>query len=714
MKAKLFSLVSIILLSIGASYADKVQIGDLYYNLGDPELTAEVTQSDDNYSGLTEINIPASVSYANNQYLVVGIGERAFSNCSSLLSVTIPSSVTSIGPYTFSNCSGLTTIEIPSSVTSIDKYAFRACSGLTSITCRAANVPLMGANVFTDVDKSIPVYVPSESIEAYKVASGWSEFTNIQAIDDGGSSGGNTPMFPGDPGTMTYGLELKAAVVDGEELTDYAPSGAGGYPAGTEVTVTAQDIPGYAFVRWSDEVTDKTRTVIVNESMTLTALYSHSMIEIAIAAGQWNFICLPPLGDRQYTEEMFTYDGLSGVKWGTYNGEKRAAGQSGWETPETFNAMQGYILYSTTAGTLRINAYEDEIRQGESGSAFYAGMTAYAASHPENESWNFLGNPYNQGYNIAGLAVAGLEAPITVWNGTAYSTYTPGIDEYTLQPFEAFFIQKGEGTEGITFSPEYLEGEGSVADALGTLHGYFSVSATRKVRFSKGNLQYQASTNTWRFAENQYDTIGALNLNISPTYDGWIDLFGFGTGDDPTKSSTDYLEYWTFTDWGTNAISNGGNQPNVWRSLTYSQLEYLFLTRENAASLFGMGSVNGINGTFILPDDWVTPAGVSFIPNTMGLFENTNHYYTTFGDNYTRNNFTLAEWAILESAGAVFLPASGNRNGAKIVEKNNYGCYWSGSVAGTSDARSFWFNPNSLYPQYACNRQHGLTVRLVR
>lgn len=138
MKAKLFSLVSIILLSIGASYADKVQIGDLYYNLGDPELTAEVTQSDDNYSGLTEINITASVSYDNNQYLVVGIGERAFSNCSSLLSVTIPSSVTSIGPYTFSNCSGLTTIEIPSSVASIDKYAFRACSGAVELHMLAA------------------------------------------------------------------------------------------------------------------------------------------------------------------------------------------------------------------------------------------------------------------------------------------------------------------------------------------------------------------------------------------------------------------------------------------------------------------------------------------------------------------------------------------------------------------------------------------------
>lgn len=59
--------------------------------------------------------------------------------------------------------------------------------------------------------------------------------------------------------------------------------------------------------------------------------------------------------------------------------------------------------------------------------------------------------------------------------------------------------------------------------------GVFSVSADKQVSFSKGNLQYQASTNTWRFAENQTDYIGNSNSNISATYDGWIDLFGWGT-----------------------------------------------------------------------------------------------------------------------------------------------------------------------------------------
>ena len=121
----------------------------------------------------------------------------------------------------------------------------------------------------------------------------------------------------------------------------------------------------------------------------------------------------------------------------------------------------------------------------------------------------------------------------------------------------------------------------------GVLPGSFSVSATQQVHFSKGNLQYQASTNTWRFAEHQYDYVGTQtadgngyyggnvsgsdNRNISSTYSGWIDLFGWGTGDNPTLASTDHADYSTFVDWGCNAISNGGNTANQWRTLTKAE-----------------------------------------------------------------------------------------------------------------------------------------------
>ena len=115
---------------------------------------------------------------------VTSIGEYAFPSCSSLTSITIPENVTSIGYGAFYGCTGLTTITIPSSVTSIGDGAFYGCSGLTSITSHAATPPTIASYTFYNVSKSIPVYVPAASVEAYKSAEYWSAFTNIQPIEE--------------------------------------------------------------------------------------------------------------------------------------------------------------------------------------------------------------------------------------------------------------------------------------------------------------------------------------------------------------------------------------------------------------------------------------------------------------------------------------------------------------------------------------------------
>lgn len=96
---------------------------------------------------------------------------------------TIPSSVTTIKYSAFFHSEYLASIDIPNSVTTIENYAFSGCAMLTQITCRA-NVPptILTSSTFDKVDKSIPVYVPASSIDAYKSAQYWSEFTNFQAI----------------------------------------------------------------------------------------------------------------------------------------------------------------------------------------------------------------------------------------------------------------------------------------------------------------------------------------------------------------------------------------------------------------------------------------------------------------------------------------------------------------------------------------------------
>ena len=127
-----------------------------------------------NCSKLTSVTIPNSVTE---------IGNSAFYNCSKLTSVTIPNSVTSIGWYAFLGCSGLTSVTIPNSVTSIGSQAFYNCSKLTSVTIQATTPPtLANANAFGETNKC-PIYVPAESVDAYKAATNWSSYASrIQAI----------------------------------------------------------------------------------------------------------------------------------------------------------------------------------------------------------------------------------------------------------------------------------------------------------------------------------------------------------------------------------------------------------------------------------------------------------------------------------------------------------------------------------------------------
>ena len=143
---------------------DKTVIPNTVTNIGRSAFSAR--------NGLTSVTIPNSVT---------SIGYMAFNRCSGLTSITIPNSVTSIEYMAFGHCSGLTSITLPNSVMSIGISAFSGCSGLTSITCEASTPPECEGG-FLNIDKSLPLYVPANSVEAYKAADVWKDFTNIQAI----------------------------------------------------------------------------------------------------------------------------------------------------------------------------------------------------------------------------------------------------------------------------------------------------------------------------------------------------------------------------------------------------------------------------------------------------------------------------------------------------------------------------------------------------
>ena len=272
----------------------------------------------------------------------------------------------------------------------------------------------------------------------------------------------------------------------------------------------------------------------------------------------------------------------------------------------------------------------------------------------------------------------------------------------------------------------------------GAINGLFTINENGdKVYFSKGNLQYQASTNTWRFAENQWDYVGTQtpgfqgtiggnvsgsdNHLIASTYNGWIDLFGWGTSNNNhgavcyqpwsvSNNRTDYFVYGNESfclydqtgqaDWGYSPIINGGNAPNRWRSIASAEWDYLFDQRNTiTGSRFAKAILNNTNGIVLFPDDWHL---------SEFTFSETNNHYASFSCNVIDS----VAWINYENNGAVFLPASGYRIETTMYYLNWGGYYWTASCIDNSAYQQF-FSADDMYT-HASSRFIGESVRLVQ
>ena len=248
----------------------------------------------------------------------------------------------------------------------------------------------------------------------------------------------------------------------------------------------------------------------------------------------------------------------------------------------------------------------------------------------------------------------------------------------------------------------------------------FSISDSKQVTFSKGNLQYTQSTNTWSFASAQWEMIGTDNVtggsvSSDPTFgdnkEGTaladkVDMFGWSTGTTNfgVSTCTDYDDYYgSFVDWGTNKIGNYA--PNTWRTLTYEEWKYLRYDRTNADDLVGVAQVNGVNGLILLPDNWTCPSGITFKSGFHS--ERGVDYYAAY------QTFTAEQWSKLEAVGAVFLPAAGYRGGSDVYDVQGYGRYWSATEGSSYRAFYLYFGSDGADVGYR-GRSNGRSVRLVK
>lgn len=251
-----------------------------------------------------------------------------------------------------------------------------------------------------------------------------------------------------------------------------------------------------------------------------------------------------------------------------------------------------------------------------------------------------------------------------------------------------------------------------LVEHAGDLPGVFSVSGTKKVQFSMGNLQYRATKNgvvgdlthavaggtvkngEWRFAPEQWTVVGAVNGGETQTK--WRDLFGWGCDGNgttrPWTTTTQYNDGYSayhptnggdvdFSsaganyDWGVyNAIVNGGNEPGMWFTLTKAEWSYLISSRSGASSKRSCATVNGVKGYILLPDTWTIPTGLSFTANA---------------SSYATNSYSGDNWTKMENAGAVFLPCAGYRESSSSISQQTWGLYYTGTFAGTSHDSSY-------------------------
>lgn len=213
-------------------------------------------------------------------------------------------------------------------------------------------------------------------------------------------------------------------------------------------------------------------------------------------------------------------------------------------------------------------------------------------------------------------------------------------------------------------------------DENGASNSVFSVSADKKVRFSKGNLHWYPYK--WSFAEKQYQYKGIYsNVSNWKSHFGWA-CSGWNNGASacqPYSHSGDPSDYAQFNsvtgdnakgDWAwNNPIENGGNRKNMWRTLTHTEWNYLLNSRSGAHNKRSLATVCGVHGLIILPDNFTQPSGVNFSYNDL---------YS-----YSNNTYTEETWQKMEDAGAIFLPAAGYRWMSTVSAQGTEGYYWTAS-----------------------------------
>ena len=363
---------------------------------------------------------------------------RSFIACTGLKKVTFGNDITTIKSDAFNECDALEEVVLGSSINSLESNCFYSTkNALKRVYITAPAPPAVGTAPFYS-PTSITLYVPEYAMVSYKLDNYWSQFTKVEP----------NPNQP-DKVNLYKKLELTSNARIPNSPDIYLGSG-------SALIVNGNNAQAFGNYKQRMDKDDTYTSSLISRcnAMTSAASTIEYYFDATSGSGYWHYVCMP--FDVKRSEITPLNEGRAiAVRY--YDSESRATnGASGnWKDVPADSVLhmgKGYIFRINSSGFVELPATEETHNAIFRSEAVTTPLVQYPAVESANAGWNFVGNPYPCFYDIYHMDFA---APITVWNisNRTYNAYSAADDEFVLMPSQAFFVQKPELVDAITFQP---------------------------------------------------------------------------------------------------------------------------------------------------------------------------------------------------------------------------------------------------------------------
>ena len=359
--------------------------------------------------------------------------DRSFAGCMGLKKVTLGNDITTIKSDAFYNCHALEEVVLGSSINSLETDCFKSDQNkLKRVYITAPAPPAVGSTPFYS-PSSVTLYVPEYAMVSYKLDNYWSQFTKVEPNP-------NTP----DKVNLYKKLELtsNARIPNSPDIF-----------LGAKGALIVNGDNAQTFGNYTQYMTiaDYSSASLISRCKQMTS--TSSQFNFYLGSGYWYYLCMP--FDVKRSNVILPKGTSLAVRY--YDSESRATnGATGnWKDVAADAVLQmgkGYIFRLSSSGNVGFPATEETHNAIFRSEAITTPLVQYPAVESANAGWNFVGNPYPCFYDIYYMDFA---SPITAWDvdNRTYKAYSAADDEFVLSPQQAFFVQKPELVDAITFQP---------------------------------------------------------------------------------------------------------------------------------------------------------------------------------------------------------------------------------------------------------------------